>query len=301
MLAFIILSFSLLLGALIKPSKQSAFLVLSFIVLFVLMAYKDLSVGTDTLTYEYLFRIYHFGGEQLSGEIEPLWGALNEIIIKFGGNFRYLLIVSSLAILLPIFIVAKKYSMNPMLTVFLYYSLYFYLYAFNITRQAVAVSICLLALNWLVREKKFLYLIAILIASQFHLSAYIMLPVLFVDKIPTKNYFIILSLIVSIIIGLFGLSLIFSLIEHIGYATYAIKSQPGSFFNKFMGVLLYDSLFLYILFSINKRETQFKLFYLFIILFNLIASIPFSDRLLMYLAIYQVLFFPYYLKSLKIH
>src|SRR5690606_40670436 len=65
----------------------------------------------------------------------------------------YLLMVSTLLIIIPVFYVAKRYSLNPMLSIFLFFVLYIYLQSFNITRQSVAISVVFLSYIFLIERR----------------------------------------------------------------------------------------------------------------------------------------------------
>lgn len=298
MLLFIIVSIFLLCGALIPPRSQGIYLFVSFIVLFIMMAYRDLSVGTDTLQYETIFRYIEADYDWVKSAIEPSWALLNSIVVYFGGDFRDFLVLTSLIVLIPIFLIARRYSQNPMFSIFLYYLLYFYFYAFNITRQAVAINIVLLALVALIKQKRLYFILLVLVASTFHYSALVILPVLLVNRISSNNAVLISITAISMISGLLLPSYILSIIKSTIYS-YAFNYSLGNFFGNFLSLLMYNSLFLFILLTTKDKEIKFKLFFIFIILLNLTARIPFGNRLLLYIAIFQIIFYPYYIASLK--
>lgn len=264
-----------------------------------MMAYRDISVGTDTVNYETIFLYIEADYDWIKQAIEPAWVFLNSVVVFFGGDFRNLLILSSLVTLLPVFFIAKKYSANPMLSIFLYYTLYFYFYAFNITRQAIAVNIVLLALIALIRQRKKYFILLVLLASAFHTSALIVLPAIFINKLSSKNSILISGAAISMLIGLLGPSLLLSFIKSTSYATYALNYEVGNFFGNFLNTLIYNSLFLFIVLTIKNKDMRLKLFFTFMILFNLTARIPLGNRLTLYLGIFQIIFYPYYLSSLR--
>src|SRR5690606_23297648 len=123
-------------------------------------------------------------------------------IVFIGGNFRYVLVVSSLLVLWPVFYVAKRHSVNPMLTIFLFFAFYIYLQSFNITCQAISVSIILMSYVFLLEGRKKLFCLCILLATSFHLTALLCLPLLFVNRLPNNTWFYLTSLAFSLIVGI---------------------------------------------------------------------------------------------------
>ena len=263
------------------------------------MAYRDTSVGTDTVNYETIFLYLQLGSDWLRGSVEPSFVILNDLVSSLGGDFIAFLITSSLLILILIFYAARRYSYNPMLTIFLYYSLYFYFYAFNILRQSIAVAISLIAINYLIKQKHILYCLLILLAASFHYSALVMLPLLLVSRLPINKALMIALVFFAMALGLFGTPIFLKTISLIGYGSYVNEYEIGSFFGNFLNLILFNLFFTYIVLTINHKNIYLQLFFLFIVLFNLTARIPFGNRLLLYLSIYQILFIPYYLGHIR--
>ena len=72
----------------------------------------------------------------------------------------------------------RKHSPDYMMAVFLFVACGDYIsWMHNGARQFVAVSICLFATSWMLERKYFLSIITILIASRFHGSALLMIPI----------------------------------------------------------------------------------------------------------------------------
>ena len=75
----------------------------------------------------------------------------------------------------------RKYSLNYLLAVFIFMTCGDYIsWMFNGIRQFVAVCICLLATPWMIEKKYVPSIITILIASRFHGSALLMIPIFLV-------------------------------------------------------------------------------------------------------------------------
>lgn len=298
MAGFLLLGIILLVLSLRKKTNK-ILLFLIFSVLFVLSAFRDFSIGTDTEGYLMLFERLKYG---IDIRQEPLWQLLNKLIIYMGGDFEALLMASAFLILFPIFYVSKKYSVNPILSIFFYYTLYFYFASMNITRQTVAVSFVLLAMMFLYEKKKKWFFIFVFIAAGFHTSAIAAIILYFHNRLPKKKegfYLVIAG--VTIFIGIFVSDFIFGLAGRLfGYERYVENYELGTFTGNFFYLLILN-VFLYFIMKINdNRGYLFKMFFIFIILTNLTIRIPFGDRFILYFAIIQIIYLPYLMYNNKL-
>lgn len=293
------LSIFLLLGALLPSRRQGPYIVLSFIILCFISAYRDISVGTDTATYESIFNNLNSEfGLIYYDRIEPAWILLNDMVLKFGGDFRHVLIASSLLTLCPLFLIAKKYSYNPMLTISLYYLLYFYIFSLNITRQLIAVSFILFSIILLLKGKKKLFLLIVVLASLFHTSALIALLLIFYRRFPSDLFLLILFISIAMLSGVFGVNYISLITSLTKYASYTSAIEFHSLVPSIIFLLIFNCFFILISFTSDRSSDYFKIFFIFAIAMNLSIRFPFGSRLLMYFSIFQILFYPYYLATL---
>lgn len=295
MFLFLIISFFLLLGTLLPKEKQNLYLLISFIILFILSAFRGENVGTDTINYKDLFNSFQLNIDWIRLSIEPGWLFLNDVIIFLGGEYRHLIILSSFLTLASVFFVAKKYSLNPMLSILAYYLLYFYFYSFNISRQLLAVSIVLVAFLFLIKNRIFLFAILIFFASLFHSSALICLLLILVNKLSGDKYILSLLSFLSGIVGLFGYQLISKLAKFSDYESYVLTYEHGNLLGNSLFLVIYQSFLIFILFTVKKVTLEVKIFCFYIIFMSITIRIPFADRLILYFAAFQILFFPYYL------
>lgn len=100
------------------------------------------------------------------------------IKVLFGDNpTRYFMIIAFLqgVILLGVF---RKYSPDYLVSVFLFLASADYIsWMFNGIRQFTAVTIILAGTGWMIRKKHIRVILLILLASQFHKSALLMIPI----------------------------------------------------------------------------------------------------------------------------
>src|SRR5699024_2717968 len=135
------------------------------------------------------------------------------------------LILSSLLILGPIFYMVKKISTNPLLSIFIYFTIYLYLQSFNIIRQLIAVSIIFLGLFFLVKkEKPWIYILFVLGAATFHISALLSLILVIINKLPQNKNFYIILIGCAMIVGLFFINPLSNKLAFLlGYSNYLLS------------------------------------------------------------------------------
>lgn len=297
MIEFFVFSIVILASSLIKPQKQKYILFCFAFILFLLLGFRAESVGTDTINYKAYFDIIK-SGYKLSVEIG--WIYLNEAVIVCGGNFNSLLILVAALTIIPIIIIIKKNSVNPLFSLFLYYTLYIYFYSFNISRQTLALSIVFIAIIFLIKNKIIWFVILVLFSSLFHISSLIVIPLVFVNNIPDKKLFYFSSLTITAGIGLFFTNYLVDYLYQINaYSGLFERSELGNIIGNGLYLLVLNTFFFFILFTIRQRNIYLKLFFSYILVTNLLIRIPFSGRVVMYYSMFLLLFFPFYLKNNK--
>lgn len=122
--------------------------------------------------------------------LEPLWKVLNKLVVGIGGNFNLLLFFSSLLMLVPVFYVVYTYSINPALSLYIYYSMYFFCGSLNISRQYLAISFILCSFCFF-KSYPFRAFCCFMIALGFHLSSVfivLIIPFLYVNISRKKHW-----------------------------------------------------------------------------------------------------------------
>lgn len=167
-------------------------------ILLIILAGTRINVGVDYQSYAELFRGIGKGQEY---SLEPGYIWLNKVIFYFTENPQWLFFISSAITLVLMYRFIIKYSVNIAYSVFLYFGLCFIFFSFNTLRQFIAVGIALLAFGPLLERKFLRYASIVLLASAFHLTALVMLPIyIFVNVRFTKFK---MSVISTAAIGLY--------------------------------------------------------------------------------------------------
>lgn len=160
-----------------SKSKQTAFVYITFGLFLILATLRSESIGNDTKTYIDLFNNMNTL-EDLSFyakryEIGFLY--LVRIIKYINNNPQLFIILTSSFVLLGIAKLIVKYSNNPWMSVFLFYTLGYFSMSMNTIRLNIAIVICLYSYKYLVSRKYIFFILYLFIAYLFHKTAIIFL------------------------------------------------------------------------------------------------------------------------------
>ena len=175
-----------------KEKKRKQYqTVLSFLGLLFLLGFHDPSIGTDMGAYIPAFQSreprFSLNPDIVYG-FEPGFVNYLSLIKYFTNNEQAFLFISAIVILFPVLWLIKSYSKNTMFSIIIYTSWYLYYFSFSGLRQAIAVSICVLATLCLLKKKLIPYIVIVVLASSIHTSAlfFIIAYPLYWLKMPTR-------------------------------------------------------------------------------------------------------------------
>ncbi len=180
-------------------SKVSAAAYVSFVVLLIIFAGTREYIGYDYVSYQEIFRVVHtYVGKGYTVwdfftlkhyiaflNIEPLYLMLNVVCDSYAD---LLLIMASLGVGIKSYVIYKKTNYK-FFCLFLYYCEMYLSYEMGIMRQGVAMGFMMLALFSLREQKNRNYFIYTILATGFHFSSLLMLPMYFIYKINYKSLF----------------------------------------------------------------------------------------------------------------
>lgn len=182
--------------------RNQTMISLFFLGLFVLLALRDITVGKDIRTYEAIFHkcsIIAFDRLPLL-QWELGYTIYNKIVASIFNNYRFFLIITAAIVLIPIY---KLYSMEAeysYLVIIIFINMPCFLMIFSGLRQAIAISLGVVA-YMLIKNKRYLWsILVILLAVSFHTSAgiLVLLYPAYVMKIRAKQLLYIIPIIVAI-------------------------------------------------------------------------------------------------------
>jgi hypothetical protein len=184
------------------------------------------ATGTDYFNYVNVFNSNY--PMQL---VEGGYLYINNMVHILGLSVQWVFVFSSFLTYFPICLILKRkyYFFN----ILFYIVLLFYFRSYSLVRQAIAVSFCTCAVVYLEEKKYLKFIIWLFLASLFHSSALIILPLLPLWFVKYKKRFL------PVFITLFGmvilyninvLSLLFSILQvlNLKYARYAIYLDETS-------------------------------------------------------------------------
>jgi len=164
-------------GLYLRKRKTAAPITAFFLILAFLLMFRGLSVGSDTMNYRYFFhRIRRLQWNEL-GEfgLEYAYVLLNKAVSVLTDHEQGLFIVSALLSLIPMYILYKEDWNYAPLKILIFVNLSMFPMLFSGIRQAIAVSVGIIA-YFFVRRKQFLwFLVTVVVAFLFHRSAFVLL------------------------------------------------------------------------------------------------------------------------------
>lgn len=169
-----------------------------FIIAILLLIFHDgfrWGVGTDWEVYLYSFELNDW--DNVDMEIGYIW--LNKLVNLFSNNYTVFLVVHAIIVYSFVSNTIFKYSIYPLLSLFLFYCLMITYLGMN--RQYIALAISIYSYRYLIENKKLLFLLSMAIAAFFHTSALIFIFAVFLNREIKISY------IVWILVFSFGISL----------------------------------------------------------------------------------------------
>lgn len=243
----------------ILPQKkwQYSLATIFFVLLFIVSAFRD-GMGTDYKNYQLLFYDYLNSGDAVIQRLEPGFKLIFEVVSFFSYDSRLFFVITSFLILFFYFFGFLKYSRSVLLSIFLFVTLYYYFNSLNTVRQFVAMALIFCFSTRYLAERNLLkYLISVVFASLFHLSALIMLPAYWLCKKMSFRAVILLFIFLPIFFLSYDLiaNIVFKIIpSYQVYSDYEIGSSSA-----FIVIQIVFFIFIFIAYKHNKNWTNVEL------------------------------------------
>ena len=277
----------------LKRSKILDYSVL--LLLMIVLAFRDSSVGTDTINYLDMLYSWNY-------EVEIAMDSSGKQM-KLGLSSDYLVIIPGLVNIFLIYYSFRRFKINVNVALLFFVIMTYYFLAFNILRQTLAVSITLLAYSFAIEKKYYKYFIAMFFAVGVHFSSVICLPIILLNWLNSNLKLYIPLLIISLVLGLSGFDLYF-LKSYSFYDSYSdlVSAEAGV-----TSIRVFIRIFM-TLFSIyalkQKRVDNIFIVNLFV-LANIIDNMclrvdPIIYRISFYFSIIYPVFLSKYFESYKI-
>ena len=191
---------SLSIGKTPEVLNNSMIVPLFFLLYLMLLICRHESIGRDLANYRYYFDMYATQPFSYLHEIdvEILYYLLNWVIGRFTGNYQVFMAIVAIITVLPI---AKIYSEDKQygfLKIVLFMNMSVFVMTFSGLRQSIAMSIGLIAYEFVKKKKLFWFLVFALIAWGFHHTGFMILiyyPLDYLKLNKNKLWFIIPSIV----------------------------------------------------------------------------------------------------------
>lgn len=294
-------------GELLLKKKYIVFIAL---ILVAVMGLRKPTVGVDTENYLSIYNDISnntFLSYYSNKFIEPGYYLLNKIIFLLFNDFQYVLVTSSIIIVYPVIVFIKyifeNYKISFTASIFVY-TLTQYFYYIGIVRLGMAVGILSIGLIYLFNRNKKKFMLYVLLASTFHISALFALLYLFIDvnrKINKKHLVmgtaVILIGILTIRYGVFN---IFSLLELNKYNNY-MEAEISLGFESIHIIVL--SLFFVFTVKFFTSKNNFSSYLLVLVILRFIiqffAPMVGIGRVIWYFNVVIPLLFGYNIKNIR--
>lgn len=196
----IVIGLSLVMNGNKKGSK--AFIICAVIAMFCVMGLRDATlIGVDSAS-SYLHSFERISSmdwatfrETYSDRYNIGFIYLMRIVSELtGGNYQTFIIVISAVIMLCLCHFVMRYSVSPIQSFCYYWGLLLYIFMFSAEKQALAMSVLLIAFDAIMDRKPGRFILLVLIAALFHFPALVFLPAYWLAKMKLdRNYLLFLA------------------------------------------------------------------------------------------------------------
>lgn len=247
----------------------------------ILMTFKDVSVGADTMNYlhsfkamsQYDFRQFLSFDEYGYERIEVGYKFLIWLLSRITDDGHILLLFTALISSRAMYLFIKKNATNWSLALFIFLTLGFFQFAMSGIRQTIAISIVLFGYGFIRERKLIKFSLLVMIAMLFHKSAIFFFPAYFVAGMKLNRKNISLAFVSTFLLYFVAGDLFLAAADLLEY-DYNIESTNN-------GYIFFGLVFLITVLSImfRKRLTDTKTSNSILITLNLISLALWTMRL----------------------
>ncbi len=169
----------------------------------ILMAGIRDGVGYDFESYNNIYKMIKSNTLKSANiSVEPAYFLMNKICF----NFQSVIFLSALIGVGIKILMINKYSDNKLISLIMYFTGVFIMYDMGVIRQGMSIAIALISIQY-IEERNFVkFLFTIIIASLFHISILVFIPLYFISDQNFSRKFIYGTTIIVLIISLFDIS-----------------------------------------------------------------------------------------------
>ncbi len=178
------------------------FLVLASVGIILLTGLRSISVGPDSDAYSsYIYNLHQ--GMYLSGyeRFEKGFEWFSKAIAFMTGNYTIYFLIIAAIIMMCYALLIRRSAQNYFWPIYLYITIGPFVFQLTGLRQAMAMAICAASVIFVQKKKPIPFILLVLLAAQFHTSAYVFLPLYFLGSIRlgSKSFFLFLGGVAGIL------------------------------------------------------------------------------------------------------
>lgn len=285
-------------GYLFRNDKKK-FLITAFLVLFVVMAFRNARlIGNDSTSSYY----YEFSAIQSTSLPWPNPGLpiIMRIVRIFTADYQWVIIVTASWVCFAYYRLLVKYSENAFISVMWFMGMLFYTFLFSALKQAWAMTFLCFAFDAVFEKKPVRFLLFVSLAALFHFPALIFLPAFWVAKLRINRAFPLLMFGSLVIVYVFRTPILNLMVSAYSQGANEYSSSSSFFGTKFILMLIILIFAFYRYFKFDKGNEVFSSLLYFMGLAAVIQTFCFYDNIFERLADYyyqfSILFMPLILK-----
>lgn len=212
------------------PFKPNKVFVVGALLSLILISGLRANIG-DTYFYKHIYEINDFTWEYVSAQKDIGFGLLQMLLQKISDDPQIMIFTTALITNILIISVLMKYSRMFELSTYVYITGGLFLISMNGIRQVLAAAIIFTATKYLIEGNWMKYFFIVFLASLFHQSALVLIPIFFIVRYKawSKATYILLFFSIIVVIGYDQFSsLLFSAIEDTQYGHYSEFQEGGA-------------------------------------------------------------------------
>lgn len=269
-----------------------------FCIIFLFAAVRD-GIGIDYVSYyEHIIMIQN----GLPHYMEPGFQELVHIMMKLSDNPRWVIIVMSFFTCLFYFMTARNLSNNVPMSLFIFMTWGYYFFTFNTIRNYFAYCVVLYSLVFLKDNKQIKFLICIIVATLFHKSALVCIPIYLLAFYGYRKSYLLIFVGIIIVANLFQEQLkLLAFLMYPGYEGSVYDNERVSYLNILKQLLIISLGLLFYKYVKNDKINKicFNLNVLALAFYVGFYWVPEVSRIGYYMNITSVIFIPRLLSDIN--
>ena len=238
--------------------------------------------------------------------LEPAYKIVSGTFRYLGFTFNGFLLVFSASFVALVFKMIPKYSSMAYFSVMLY--LYYgYFTGFSAIRQVLAAAIFFVAIYYVYNKNLYKYLATLVVATMFHLSAIVIVPMYWLSKVrwSKMQYFLVLICVFGIRLSGIISSFTGYLFGVLNFSNYQLMNDKVQMYadaeGGYLGTMVLEWLFLLIVFIVKYDELEesnkyfkiiFNFFFFGFIYYSFFSAIGDFGRIVVYFKLIYLIIIP---------